>query len=93
VTGTFTFHYRILTGLFAKKAHGPKVMAKDLHAGGYAGSGVVQMKKIFAANWISAARAMAPASNTAMPMFHPLRPGIGAAGARLELTAAASARD
>ena len=51
------------------------------------------MKKIFAANWISAARAMAPASNTAIPMFHPLRPGIGAAGSRLELVETASARN
>ncbi len=50
------------------------------------------MKKIFAANWISAARAMAPASNAANTSFHPLRPGIGAAS-RLELAAADAARD
>ncbi len=47
------------------------------------------MKKIFAANWISAARAMAPASNPANPAFHPMRPGIGAAGPRLAVTGAA----
>ena len=51
------------------------------------------MKKIFAANWISAARAVAPASKTANPMFHPLRPGIGAANARLELALANGERD
>ena len=51
------------------------------------------MKKIFAANWISAARAVAPASNNAIPMFHPMRPGIGAAGSRLDMATAASARD
>ena len=50
------------------------------------------MKKIFAANWISAARAMAPASNTAAPMFHPMRPGIGATSPRMTL-AAVNARD
>lgn len=36
------------------------------------------MKKIFAANWISAARAVAPASKSASTAFHPLRPGIAA---------------
>jgi len=50
------------------------------------------MKKIFAANWISAARAMAPASNTAVNVFHPLRPGI-ANGPRLALAVTDAARD
>ena len=49
------------------------------------------MKKIFAANWISAARTVAPASNAASRVFHPLRPGIGAA--RLELVGAEGERD
>jgi hypothetical protein len=34
------------------------------------------MKKIFAANWISAARAVAPVSKSVQTAFHPLRPGI-----------------
>jgi hypothetical protein len=50
------------------------------------------MKKIFAANWISAARAMAPASNAAAHAFHPSRPGI-AAGPRLALGITDGARD
>ena len=47
------------------------------------------MKKIFATNWISAARAMAPASTSVSSVFHPLRPGIGAAATRLALAAEA----
>ena len=50
------------------------------------------MKKIFAVNWISAARTVAPASNAASRVFHPLRPGIGAA-ARMELAVAEGERD
>ncbi len=50
------------------------------------------MKKMFAANWISAARAMAPSSNATAPMFHPMRPGIGTASPRLAM-AMADARD
>jgi len=43
------------------------------------------MKKIFAANWISAARAMAPASHSAFTVAPPVRPGIGATASRLML--------
>jgi len=50
------------------------------------------MKKIFAANWISAARAMAPVSNPAANAFHPMRPGI-ATGQRLTLAVTHAARD
>jgi len=52
---------------------------------GVQGQELFKMKKIFAANWISAARAMAPAQNSAHSVFHPLRPGIGAAAPRLVL--------
>ena len=50
------------------------------------------MKKIFATNWISAARAMAPASHSASA-FHPARPGIGAVAPRLALAGADAERD
>ncbi len=43
------------------------------------GFGSFVMKKTFAANWISAARAMAPASSSHPHAFHTLRPGIMAA--------------
>lgn len=59
---------------------------------GMQGQELFKMKKNFAANWISAARAMAPASNTADRVFHPLRPGIGAVAPRLAM-ASAQARD
>ena len=50
------------------------------------------MKKIFAANWISAARAMAPSSKAAVAAFHPMRPGISA-GARMGYEVSQSVRD
>jgi len=50
------------------------------------------MKKIFAANWISAARAVAPAPASVHNAFHTMRPGIGSASPRLAL-ASADARD
>ena len=49
------------------------------------------MKKIFAANWISAARAVAPAQNTNASMFHPTRRGIDVSAPRFAM--ASSARD
>jgi hypothetical protein len=52
-----------------------------------------RMKKIFATNWISAARAMAPASHSASAAFHPARPGIGAVAPRLALAGADAERD
>jgi hypothetical protein len=59
---------------------------------GVQGQELFPMKKMFAANWISAARAMAPSSNATAPMFHPMRPGIGTASPRLAM-AMADARD
>lgn len=58
---------------------------------GMQGQELFKMKKIFAANWISAARAMAPASNAVNSVFHPMRPGIGAVAPRLAM--ASEARD
>lgn len=59
---------------------------------GMQGQELFKMKKIFAANWISAARAMAPASHTASRVFPSLRPAMGALAPRLAL-ASAEARD
>ena len=59
---------------------------------GMQGPELFKMKKIFATNWISAARAMAPAPNAANSGFHPMRPGIGASAPRLVL-ADGDARD
>ena len=59
---------------------------------GMQGRELLKMKKIFATNWISAARAVAPASQSTHSVFHPLRPGIGASAPRLALVSA-GARD
>lgn len=58
---------------------------------GLQGQELFKMKKIFAANWISAARAVAPARNANTSPFHPMRPGIDVSAPRFAM--AASARD
>lgn len=51
------------------------------------------MKKTFAANWISAARAVAPASSSIPHAFHTLRPGIMAAASRPVYAMSQAGRD
>lgn len=51
------------------------------------------MKKQFAANWISAARAVSPAPNASVTGFHTMRPGIALAAARSGFVVSEALRD